>query len=150
MPTKPKFAGMVQKLISILVQHINNNLEKPITQGRTVITAELQSFFFLIIYAYTTHNFLEIPSHVQHFLSNNENCQQENVEIIILKQLQHGCLKMCCYTCKTLQKCLKKLLNNKMWNVFLCKACSNKKSTQLTLGFLNMERVPYQRTFSRC
>ena len=30
-----------QKLISILVQHINNNLEKPITQGRTLITAEL-------------------------------------------------------------------------------------------------------------
>ena len=37
MPAKPKF----QKLISLLVQHINNNLEKPITQGRILITAEL-------------------------------------------------------------------------------------------------------------
>ena len=53
MPTKPKF----KKLISILVQHINNNLEKPITQGRTLITAELYSF--LRIYAYKTHDFLK-------------------------------------------------------------------------------------------
>ena len=41
MPSKPKF----QKLIVILIQHINNNPEKPITQGRrTLITAELKYF----------------------------------------------------------------------------------------------------------
>ena len=55
---------------------------------------------------------------------------KQNVEIVILKQSQHACLKMCCYTCKALQKCFKKSLKTKCRMVYFAKLVTTKsKST---------------------